>query len=244
MTIGLAALAGIPPFAGFWSKDSILTAAEQSARDGHWTGWLVLVTGLATVAVTGAYVVRLWLRTFFGSARLGPAVTPHDPPPSMRWPLIGLAVPSALLGFAALWSTGPRSEVPGPDLAPGPVTAVLGVALALLGAGAAWLVWRRAPAADPARVLGRARPVLVNAFYLDAVQDFLVVRPVLALARLARRADERVVDGAVEGAGSGAVGAGRLLALAHAAGLGRYATAVLGGAALLVAAAALTGVRW
>jgi NADH-quinone oxidoreductase subunit L len=238
MTIGLAALAGIPPFAGFWSKDSILTVAEESAREGHWTGWLVLVTGLATVGVTGAYVGRLWLRTFFGPVNLAAGVVPHDPPPSMRWPLIGLAVPSALLGFVALGSTR-LPILPRPDLSPGLLTAVLGVVLALLGFGASWLVWRRSPVADPVRV-----PVLENAFYLDAVQAALVVRPVLRLARLVRRGDERVVDGAVEGTASGALGAGRLLALAHGTGLGRYATAVLGGAALLAAVVALSGVRW
>jgi NADH-quinone oxidoreductase subunit L len=212
----------------------------------------VLVTGLLTIAVTGAYVARLWLRTFFGPSRVAAGVVAHDPPPSMRWPLIGLAVPSALLGFVALWSTrlpivpggwfayAPlNGPVPGPDLSPGLLTAVLGLALALLGVAGSWLVWRRSPTADPFRV-----PVLENAFYLDAVQDALVVRPVLWLARLVRRSDERVVDGAVEGTASGALGAGRLLALAHGAGLGRYATAVLGGAALLAAVVALSGVRW
>ncbi|MCW2503761.1 MAG: NADH-ubiquinone oxidoreductase chain [Actinomycetia bacterium] len=244
MTIGLGALAGIPPLAGFWSKDSILTAAEEWATAGHWTGWLVLVTGLLTVAVTGAYVVRLWLGTFFGSGPAG-----HDPPPSMRWPLVGLAVPSALLGFAALaghrlpilptegwFAYAPlNGPLPGPDLAPGLVTAVLGVALSLGGGAVTWALWRRGE--DPFAV-----PILRNAFYLDEVQDRLVTRPVLAMARLARRADAELVDGAVEGGAAGVAGIGALLGRAHGPGLGRYATAVLGGGALLAAVVVASGV--
>ena len=70
MTVGLLALAAIPPFAGFFSKEAVLGAAEQTAVHHEWpglrvAGWLVLVVGLATVAVTAAYATRLWLMTFF-----------------------------------------------------------------------------------------------------------------------------------------------------------------------------------
>jgi NADH-quinone oxidoreductase subunit L len=259
MTIGLGALAGLPPLAGFWSKESILGAAEHAARGdarvASWVGWLVLLAGAATVAITAAYVVRLWLRTFFGPSRVAAEITPHDPPPSMRWPLIGLAVPAALLGFAALWHGWPGVLVteleadfailrPEPHLTPELATTVVSLLLAALGGAGAWLVWRRDPAQDPARVLGPLRPVFGNAFYLDDVQDALVVRPVLALARAVRATDERIVDGAVEGAGRGSVGLGGLLSRAHATGLGRYATAVLGGALLLAAAAVTGGALW
>jgi NADH-quinone oxidoreductase subunit L len=239
-TIGLAALAGIPPFAGFSSKESILGAALDAAGSGSVGGWLVLVSGAITVVVTGAYVTRLWLRTFFGAPAAG---APHDPPAAMRWPLLALALPSALLGFVALvrGSGSLGRGVPGPGLAPQLGTAVLSVLLTGAGVLAAWLVWRRDPARDPALALRRLRPVLGNAFYLDAVQRALVVRPALALARVVRRADESVVDGAVEGTASGASGLGGLLSRAHAGGLGRYATAVLTGALLIAAAAVVTG---
>ncbi|WP_269800545.1 proton-conducting transporter membrane subunit, partial [Carbonactinospora thermoautotrophica] len=104
MTIGLAALAGLPPFAGFFSKEAILGAAEHAARHGGpvaaWAAWAVLVAGLVTVAVTAAYVTRLWLRTFFGR----PAIerVAYEVPAVMAWPLVALAIPSALLGFLAL----------------------------------------------------------------------------------------------------------------------------------------------
>src|SRR5437763_3998488 len=100
MTIGLAALAGLPPLSGFFSKDQILTAAwgavQHSGPAPRWVALVVLLSGLVTVAVTGWYATRLWLRVFFGTP-VGPA---HDPPALMAWPLILLAVPSALLGLA------------------------------------------------------------------------------------------------------------------------------------------------
>jgi NADH-quinone oxidoreductase subunit L len=258
-TVGLGALAGVPPLAGFWSKESILGAAEHAALDegpvAPWVGWVVLLAGLATVAVTAWYVVRLWLRTFFGPSRFAAGVTPHDPPASMRWPLVGLAVPTALLGFAALvtrfgeelagdpgwFAYGAALEPPGVHLTPELATTAFALLLTGLGGAGAWLAWRRDPAADPARALGPLQPVFADAFYLDAVQDALVVRPAAALAAAVRATDEQVVDGAVEGTGRGAAGLGGLLARGHAAGLGRYATGVLGGAALLAAAAVVTG---
>ena len=265
MTIGLGALAAVPPLSGFWSKESVLTAADRAAHGetvvASWVGWLILLTGLLTTALTGAYAVRLWLRTFFGAYR--GERRPHDPPPSMRWPLIGLAVPAALLGFSALWSNGLPSWLAGPgvswfasasaseaklvpggasapSLTPELATTVLALLLTALGAIGAWLVWRRDPVADPARALGRLRRPFEAAFYLDAVQDALVVRPVQAIARAVKTIDTRIVDGAVNGTGRAATGLGRLLAAAHAAGLGRYVTAALAGAVVLAAIAVAT----
>ncbi|MGH3660844.1 MAG: NADH-quinone oxidoreductase subunit 5 family protein [Micromonosporaceae bacterium] len=256
MTIGLAALVGAPLFSGFFSKESVLGAAAEAAwghgpqtccTAGHsgelihfapaeWTGWLVLLSGLATVAVTGWYATRLWLRTFFGARRAD--FRPHDPPPLMRWPLIALAGPSALLGAAVVAWPWPGARFPAFDLG----LTVLTTALAGVGVGGAWLAWRRDIAADPAWAWGPLRPVFAQAFYLDQLQRAAVVRPVTALARAVRRADEQLVDGAVEGAGTGALGLGKLVGAAHAKGLPRYATATLAGAVLIGAAAVLTGV--
>ncbi|HEY2947811.1 MAG TPA: NADH-quinone oxidoreductase subunit L [Micromonosporaceae bacterium] len=263
MTIGLGALIGLPPLAGFFSKDAVLAAARG---EQGWVAVLLFGVGLLTVAVTAWYAMRLWLRTFFGEPRSAAAAHPHEPPATMAWPVVLLAVPSAVLGFAALvdrFGESLRTPAPvewlgeysGPAAQVNPAQAAielfhLGVEpiwplLALaLGAGAAWWIWRRDRAADPALALGPLRPAFASAFWLDTVQDALVVRPTLALARAVRTADEGGVDGAVEGTGRATVGLGARLAGWHRAGLPRAATAVLAGALLIgLAAAAIGGVR-
>jgi NADH-quinone oxidoreductase subunit L len=244
MTVGLAALAGVPPLAGFWSKETILAAAADGVP--AWLGWTVWLVGAVTVAVTAWYATRLWLRTFFGPPRGAAATRPHDPPWSMRAPLLLLAVPTVLLGlagfapgFAGRLGAGAGSGGAAEALVHLDAAALLPLTLALAGGAAAWLLWRRDPDADPSRALGPARPVFAAAFGVDAAQHALLVRPVAALAGLARRGDETVVDGAVEGAGRGATGLGALLARAHRGALPRAATAALAGAVLLGLVAAI-----
>jgi NADH-quinone oxidoreductase subunit L len=256
--IGLGALAGLPPLAGFWSKENVLVAAAHATDGGGptpiWVAWVVWIAALTGVAVTAWYATRLLLRTFFGTERAraddwavgfddarydrGDAA-PHDPPRVMRWPVLILAVPAALLGLAA-YLPGFRTalELEEPHLG---VSIVLPLVLLALGSGAAWWLWRAAPGADPALALGRLRPVFANGFYLDAVQDRVIVRPVRALAGFVRTVDERVVDAAVEGTGTSATRLGGLLATVHRAGLPRAAVAVFTGALLLGVVAAIYG---
>jgi NADH-quinone oxidoreductase subunit L len=248
--IGLGALAGVPPLSGFWSKDGVLAAAEAAALDGAgpapaWVGWLVWLAGLLGVAVTAWYAARLLLRTFFGASRV-PLAHPHDPPALMRWPVLLLAVPAALLGLAGFWpALADRLLVPSgvptgeADLIHLGAALLLPLVLLLAGAGLAWAGWRRDPGADPARALGPLRPVFARAFRLDDVQHVLVVRPTEALARVARAGDEAVVDGAVEGSGRAALGLGGGLAALHRAALPRAAAGVLAGALLIGLAAVL-----
>ncbi|MBT8224669.1 MAG: NADH-quinone oxidoreductase subunit L [Dactylosporangium sp.] len=254
MTIGLAALVGLPPLAGFVSKDTILAAAHHAVSApgevtaGHeagalaagaaplWAAWLVWIAGLVTTGLTGWYATRLWLRTFFGASA---ARHPHEPSWLMRGPLLVLAVPSALLGLVALAPfIAERLGMETPE--PFETEALAPLALATLGSLVSWYTWRRTSGADPILVVP-GRRVLVAAFGVDSAIDVLVVRPVHALARAVKRADELLVDGAVRGTGKGTVALGTLLGSAHRAGLPRAATAVLSGA-LLIAVAIAVGV--
>ncbi|MFI7540142.1 NADH-quinone oxidoreductase subunit L [Actinoplanes sp. NPDC049599] len=256
--IGLGALAGLPPLAGFWSKENVLVAAAH-ATEGHgpapaWVGWVVWVAGLLGVAITAWYATRLLLRTFFGHARSRTELwhvgfddaayerepgAPHDPPGLLLWPVLLLAVPAALLGLAA-FLPGFRGalELEAPHLE---VSIVLPLLLLALGAGGAYWLWHTAPGVDPAQALGRLRPLFAAGFRLDDVQDRFVVRPVRALATALRVVDERVVDAAVEGTGTSTTRLGVVLTNAHRAALPRAAVAVFAGALVLGVVAAIYG---
>jgi NADH-quinone oxidoreductase subunit L len=93
--IGALSLCGIPPLAGFFSKDAVLA---ESFLFGYW--W-VFGIGLLVAGLTGFYMFRLMGKTFYGPSHVDPAVEPHvhESPPSMTLPLILLAIPTAILGL-------------------------------------------------------------------------------------------------------------------------------------------------
>jgi NADH-quinone oxidoreductase subunit L len=206
LTLGLAALAGLPPLSGFWSKEAVLTAAEASVATVGWPAQLVLVSGLLTSLVTGAYAGRALAVVVLGDpapAEDGVLVAPADEssgdagttalPRAMTWPLWVLAVPTALLGLVLLH---PPAAVRNVHI--DAVTAAGGAALSVVG-----LTWGLAAAATrPDRDAVLALPTGVRTFLrdgyrLDEVQRALVVRPYAALARLVRAGDRDVVDGYV-----------------------------------------------
>ncbi|WP_067179861.1 NADH-quinone oxidoreductase subunit 5 family protein [Microtetraspora niveoalba] len=230
MTIGFAALAGLPPASGFFSKDAVIAAIERSHGPAQ---PFLYGCALVTVGVTGAYAARAWLRTFFGSRRTGAPDRRgghggHPVPRSMLWPVALLAVPALALGFAGVRELDWES-------------AATSVVIALLGAGVVYALWRAAPEQDPARVLGPFRAPCERAFYLDTVYDRLVTRPVLRLARGVVRADERVVDGAVRGSGRAAVGLSGVLRLAQNGNAQLYVTGLLAGVLLIAVAVVVLG---
>ncbi|MFJ6483946.1 MULTISPECIES: NADH-quinone oxidoreductase subunit 5 family protein [unclassified Streptomyces] len=146
MTIALLALAAVPPFAGFFSKEAVLVAAEHTATgDSEFVpsaaGWLVLVAGLLTALLTAAYATRLWLMAFRGR---GAAAPDHGKEPlAMTGVLWLLAIPSIGFGLAA----GPISDwFDGGALTPTLVTSVLGTGAAAIGAMLTYALWQRASA--------------------------------------------------------------------------------------------------
>ncbi|MEV4034454.1 NADH-quinone oxidoreductase subunit 5 family protein [Streptomyces umbrinus] len=142
MTVALLALAAIPPFSGFFTKEAVLGAAEHVAT-GHAegipgaVGWIVLVAGLVTALLTAAYAMRLWLLVFRGH---GPEAPDHGRQPVvMNAVLWVLAVPSLAFGLA----TGPLPDwFDGRDLTPTLTTAVLGTGVALVGGIVTYGAWR------------------------------------------------------------------------------------------------------
>ncbi|MFD7442600.1 NADH-quinone oxidoreductase subunit L [Streptomyces sp. NPDC059909] len=146
MTIGLLALAAIPPFAGFFSKEAVLVAAEhtalgESAFAPAGAGWTVLVAGLLTALLTAAYATRLWLLAFRGHGAEAPD---HGRQPlAMNAVLWVLAVPSLGFGLTAAYLD---DWFDGRALSPSLTTAVLGTGVALVGGLVTYGAWRHTTA--------------------------------------------------------------------------------------------------
>ncbi|MGZ4649772.1 MAG: NADH-quinone oxidoreductase subunit 5 family protein [Kineosporiaceae bacterium] len=200
LALGLASLAALPPLPGFWSKEAVLSAAEQAIPAVGWPAQLVLATGLLTSLVTGAYAGRAFAIIAYGDpprtretvAEIGAhTVAASEPlPAAMIWPLWILAVPTALFGLVLLH---PPDAVRAVHIDLG--TAIAGTALSV--AGLTWGLEAAATWEDRDAILAvpaGPRAFLRDGYRLDAVQHALVVRPYEALARLVRAGDRDVVD--------------------------------------------------
>ncbi|MGW0865511.1 NADH-quinone oxidoreductase subunit 5 family protein [Streptomyces sp. NPDC002611] len=147
MTVALLALAAIPPFSGFFSKEAVLGVAEHvvTGNTEHApaaAGWIVLVAGLLTAVLTAAYAMRLWLLAFRGRGTEAPD---HGKEPlTMTVVLWVLAVPSLALGGFAFRVLPDWFD--GRDLGPTLTTSVLGTGVALVGGIVTYGAWRHTTA--------------------------------------------------------------------------------------------------
>jgi NADH-quinone oxidoreductase subunit L len=213
MWIGGLALAGIPPFAGFFSKDQILADAMHV---GGIVGWIVWSLGLLGAFVTSIYTFRMLLKVFSGrpspfAAEHAPKHTEHgEGPISMLWTIAVLAAGASLAGLLEIPGVthGMRNflepAVPRAVDASGGqelFTSVLSVGVALAGLAVAYAIW--GPSGRGAAVYARATEPLPRLFEskfgFDLVYDLLVSRPVSALAALGARVWEgRVIAGSLD----------------------------------------------
>ncbi|MFP5335702.1 MAG: NADH-quinone oxidoreductase subunit L [Actinomycetes bacterium] len=205
--VGLAALAGLPPLAGFFSKEAVLSSVEDVALHGgggldQQVAALLMIAGYATTFVTGLYAARAAAVVLLGDGR-----EPHRLPVAMLWPVVALAA-LTVVGGALLAPGGPSLL---DDAHVGLVAALVGTALGAAGAAVGLLAAAR-PGRDVAAVLpARLAAVLHDGYRLDDAQHALVVRPVRALARVVVAGDADVVDAYVRGAAQASQGTGGLL---------------------------------
>ncbi|HET6815917.1 MAG TPA: NADH-quinone oxidoreductase subunit L [Mycobacteriales bacterium] len=241
--VGALALAGVPPLAGAFSKDGILGAARER---GGTLGTAVFVVGLVTLAVTAAYVTRLFVRTFLGDYR-GRAQL-HESPLVMTGPLVLLAVFVVALGLPVLpHSYGVSRWLDAPPgtraLHVGIGEVALTTVIALVAIGSVALLHRRRPADDPVAVLGPVARPLARAFYVDDAYDVALVRPVRALARGVVRVDSGGVDAAVVDVGRTAGFAGGLLRRLQRGNIQGYLTGLVAGVLVVVLSVSLAVAR-
>jgi NADH-quinone oxidoreductase subunit L len=225
MLAATLAIAGVPPLAGFVSKDEILWRTWDG---GHSVLWVI---GFITAGLTAAYMFRLFFLTFHGSFRgtKDQWEHAHESPWTMTVPLVilgGLSVVGGWIGLPAALGQplgGIANRVEGwlapvfeageyaahephaiPPIEYGLMTA--SVAIATLGILIAYWAYLRDPDL-PGRVVARSRGVytLLNGkYFVDELYDFLIVRPFYALSRFAWRV---IDDGLIDGLGVGGTGA-------------------------------------
>lgn len=243
--LGYLAIIGVPPFAGFYSKDKIIEVAFGHGGAG---GFLLGTAALSGAGITAFYMTRVMLLTFFGKRRWHGDVHPHESPPVMTWPMLVLAGGSVAAGF--LLSLGGalqnwlapvvgihHGELP----VPGWVISAITVAVVLCGVGIAYRMYR----ADVPETAPQGSTLTVAArrdLYADAFNEAVFMRPGQRLTRGMVLVDDRAVDGMVNGVASilGAVsGWVRQLQTGH---VRSYALSMCAGAAVVVAV--LMAVRW
>jgi NADH-quinone oxidoreductase subunit L len=242
--VGGAALAGIPPFSGFFSKDAIL--ASTLASESAW-GYTLFVAGILGALLTGLYTFRMIFMVFGGEP--SPFVREHlhapehgEGPKTMTWvvALLGLgAIVSGWIQIPGLWHPlsdflDPVAEpLVEPSVTQDWVASAIAVGVGVVGIAIAWLFYgaRRveAPAAPALRRL------LEHKFYADEAYDLLFYRPADALARgWGRFVEQPLIAGSLRGLGLATREAGAGVGSVQTGIVRTYALAIAGAVAVLV----------
>ena len=268
MLIATLAIAGIPPFAGFWSKDEILWQAYSSPH-GSWVIWLI---GVITAFITSFYMFRLFFMTFFGDYK-GAHVDehghstandhghgePHESPMVMLVPLVILALLSVVGGLVGI---GNRFEhflepVFGAGYADATgeaasgsaeyILMVISVLVALAGAFLAWFLYISRPYLPQkiADALNGFYTTVLNKYYVDELYAKLFVKPLIdgSTSILWQGVDRKVIDDTLNNAAHGAREVSDEVRHMQSGNLRSYAGWIAAGSALVIAFMIWMGVR-
>jgi len=242
--LGYLAIIGVPPFAGFYSKDLII---ETAFNAGGVKGILLGSTALLGAAITAFYMTRVMVLTFTSKARWEENQHPHESPILMWLPMAILAIGSVTTGFLftrgdalANWLNpvfGEHGEEHGTEHLFEPIV-VSGMALVAVAIGVAIAIVKY-QLADVDAVAPQDVSIFTRIARKDLMQDSfneaVFMRPGQALTSLLVKGDESVVDGAVRGVGRTALGAGAALRKTQTGFARSYAALILIGAVALIA---------
>ncbi|HEV2134102.1 MAG TPA: NADH-quinone oxidoreductase subunit L [Terracidiphilus sp.] len=239
MTAAVLAICGIPPFAGFFSKDAILYAAYLHGRSGK----ILWGIGAITALLTALYMFRLWYMTFLGEPR-SETSHHHDSPYTMTVPMIILGLLSICGGWIGIDRFGNYLS---PAVGPMPIggstrleiiLTVIAVALALEG----WLIidkyYRRTPERpwELAQIFPNGYRVLFNKYYVDEIYGAIIVKPLFGLSRffLDVVVDKAILGGAVWLIAGTATMSGAILQRWQSGNIRSYAAWLAAGAAAVL----------
>ncbi|MGA8152008.1 MAG: NADH-quinone oxidoreductase subunit L [Terriglobales bacterium] len=271
MTAATFAIAGFPPFAGFFSKDAILFQAFTSPY-GSWVYWAI---GVFTAFLTSFYMFRQWFLTFFGEYR-GKEHSSHDEhsqsshghggihesPAVMLVPLVILALLSVCGGWigserfdkflAPVFHSGPAvtdtaTSAPAEQgVSEGLLTSVSIVA-AFAGLGLAWLLYLRRPQLpeEIAQALGGFYEAVLHKYYVDEFYAVLFVKPLVdgSTKLLWHGIDRDVIDATLDNSADGARTVSDVTRHMQSGNIRSYAAWVAAGAALVIAYMVWMGTR-
>ena len=252
MLIGAVAISGIPPLAGFFSKDEIL---GEAFKNGFYWVWIV---GVVVALMTAFYMFRLIGLTFWGESRVDPNVEPniHESPRSMTIPLVLLAIPSVLLGmlvglpfgnsllqqwlrpvFESTVALSGRPEEAFQLFGIDGGLIVVSVAVAAIGIAIAWRLFgvelgslRRSGDPEEVRSISARLPFLyrasLNKWWFDDLYDLFFIRIGGRIAAAIWWFDRVIVDGTVNGIGALTILGGRELRRVQTGRVQNYALGI------------------
>jgi NADH-quinone oxidoreductase subunit L len=240
--LGYLAIIGVPPFAGFYSKDMII---ETALNAGGAKGIILGSVTLLGAAITAFYMTRVMILTFTSPKRWDDNQHPHESPALMWVPMVILSIGSVISGYLLYRGKAfkhwlePLFEEHGEHTELLPPIVVSGLALTMVAIGVAIAVIKYQlseidnVAPEKVSIFTRiARRDLLQ----DDVNEALFMRPGQALTSALVKIDDSVVDGAVRGVGKMALGSGSALRETQTGFVRSYAVLILIGAAALIAA--------
>ena len=241
--LGYLAIIGVPPFAGFYSKDKII---ETAFNAGGVQGVLFGSAALLGAVITAFYMTRLMLMTFFGNKRWAEGSEPHESPFLMWAPMAVLAVGSVASGYLLysgkaivkwLAPVVDKNHHEHAEFLPPIVVTTLAVVAVIIGVSIAFIKYRgelseRAPSEVSIFTRVTRRDLLQ-----DDANEFLFMRPGQKLTQLLVKSDESVIDGAVRAVGSSALGSARGMRKLQTGYVRNYALLILIGALVALFAA-------
>ena len=241
--LGYLAIIGVPPFAGFYSKDKII---ETAFNAGGVQGVLFGSAALLGAVITAFYMTRLMLMTFFGNKRWAEGSEPHESPFLMWAPMAVLAVGSVASGYLLysgkaivkwLAPVVDKNHHEHAEFLPPIVVTTLAVVAVIIGVSIAFIKYRgelseRAPSEVSIFTRITRRDLLQ-----DDANEFLFMRPGQKLTQLLVKTDESVIDGAVRAVGSSALGSARGMRKLQTGYVRNYALLILIGALVALFAA-------
>ena len=236
MVCAWVAISGVPPFAGFFSKDAILLAAYGHSPAIYWIG-------VVTAGMTAFYVSRAMFMTFFGSYR-GKAHA-HESPAVMWVPLAVLAALSLAGGWLFPIPAFLKAMFPAVEEAENPMLMYISVFAGLAGIALAYLMYVLKPgtADSLAQTFKAPYQLIYHKYFVDEIYDATVVRPLVGGSRIVlwKGVDAGLIDGIVNGVGARCRDVGSVLRLLQSGNIRGYATWILFGSVALIVAMGLLG---